>query len=186
MSLADASQFVNADMLRWRPFLSSRDPLLDRPNSVAHPVMSGQRFIRAFLSYEPPGSHLMTDGQLRTELQHENLSDLRSVLGDTFSPPTAPKSASQFLGDEAMLSRTSGRLIDLAREDVYKRQLRSDFQLQSQYKRSTNASQARIQSSDVPWGTDAQRSLEYPLGHLLSPRHLHGKTYPEKCLLPTQ
>jgi predicted O-methyltransferase YrrM len=116
MSLADASQFVNADMLRWRPFLSSRDPLLDRPNSVAHPVMSGQRFIRAFLSYEPPGSHLMTDGQLRTELQHENLSDLRSVLGDTFSPPTAPKSASQFLGDEAMLSRTSGRLIDLARD----------------------------------------------------------------------
>jgi hypothetical protein len=97
MGVADASRFVNADLLRWRPFLSTRDPLLDRdrPNSVAHPVMIGQRFIKAFLSSEPPGSHLLADGQLRMELRRENLSDLQSIFGDSFSPSTDPNVVEQ-------------------------------------------------------------------------------------------
>lgn len=75
-------RFVDSKLLRFRPILSARDPRLRNAEIVAHPVMSGARFIKAFIAHNPPGSHYMPDGRLRAELQNEEPDDLQAVLGD--------------------------------------------------------------------------------------------------------
>jgi hypothetical protein len=113
---ADASHFVDSALLRFRPFLSTRDPALGQPDLVAHPVMTGERFVKAFIAHEPPGSHLLSDGRLRRELRGEDLADLRSVLGDGF----APRTDSQWIGGSDPAAATSRadaiRGVDLARD----------------------------------------------------------------------
>ena len=75
-------RLIDTSLLAGRPFISIRDPRLSKAEFIAHPVMSGQRFIKALISEQPPGSHYMSDGRLRPELQHEILDDLRAVFGD--------------------------------------------------------------------------------------------------------
>jgi len=75
-------RLVDAKMLELRPFISARDPRLSKAEIVAHPVMSGQRFLKAFLTARPPESYYMTDGRLCAELQNEDFDDLQAVLGD--------------------------------------------------------------------------------------------------------
>lgn len=75
-------RFVESNLVRWRPYLSTRDPQLCKAEIVAHPVLSGERFIKAFINSEPPGSHVMSDGSLRSELQNEDADDLQAVFGD--------------------------------------------------------------------------------------------------------
>ena len=75
-------RLVDSHMLQFRPVINVRDPRLALSEIVAHPVMSGARFIKAFIAHNPPGSHHMTDGRLRAELQQERFDDLRAALGD--------------------------------------------------------------------------------------------------------
>jgi hypothetical protein len=53
MSVCELDRFVNTDLMRRAPVMSISDPLLSRPGIAAHPVMSGFRFVRAFISSEP-------------------------------------------------------------------------------------------------------------------------------------
>src|SRR5215472_1413651 len=50
MQFAPLGDFIDAGKLRYRPFLSVRDPGLSVPNSVAHPVLAGVRFIQATIA----------------------------------------------------------------------------------------------------------------------------------------
>jgi hypothetical protein len=75
-------RLVDSTLLRFRPCFSIRDPRLLKTESLAHPVMSGVRFIKAFIDHNPPGSYYMADGRLHPELQSEKLEDLQAVLGD--------------------------------------------------------------------------------------------------------
>jgi hypothetical protein len=55
MVMSDVGNFVDVDLLRARPVLNLLDPQLNKQGIVAHPVMSGARFIKAVLASEPTG-----------------------------------------------------------------------------------------------------------------------------------
>ncbi len=82
---------VENELLRFRPFLSARDERLQDGNFLAHPVLRGERFIRAFLSSEPYGFHVMTDGRFRPELQTETMADLKVVFGNQVQEQRDPE-----------------------------------------------------------------------------------------------
>ena len=75
-------RFVDSTLLRWRPYLSSRDPQLYKTDIVAHPVLSGERFIRAFIGSHPSATRHVADGLLSSELQNEEGDNLQAVFGD--------------------------------------------------------------------------------------------------------
>jgi hypothetical protein len=90
MQVASLDRFADTALLRFRPFLSLHDPRLRAAGRIAHPVLSGERFLRAFLADEPAGSHVMTSGQLRPELRFQDPAVLRAVIGDeAMAPDTA-------------------------------------------------------------------------------------------------
>lgn len=53
MASSELRNFVNVDLLRSRPILNLNDARLTKPGVVAHPVMAGRRFSRAYLATEP-------------------------------------------------------------------------------------------------------------------------------------
>jgi len=83
-------KLVDASLITLRPFLSTRDPRLSKAEIVAHPVMSGQRFIKAVIHENLPGSHYCPDGRLRPEFQNEDLKDLQAVFGDQIQNQRSP------------------------------------------------------------------------------------------------
>jgi hypothetical protein len=104
LKTAEVSEFTDASLLRFRPFLSVKDQRLKRGNLIAHPVVGGRRFVAAFASDGPPGSHVMTDGFPRRELEAEDLGDIRGVFGQDIVhyPGTAePATAAPGLTDVA-------------------------------------------------------------------------------------
>ena len=59
MSVSDLNRFVNSELIHCPTIMSLRDPRLSKAGIVAHPVMSGFRFVRAFMASEPiPRSEL--------------------------------------------------------------------------------------------------------------------------------
>ncbi len=84
LSMANLNRFVDTELLRYRPFMSLRDPGLAKPGLVAHPVFSGQRFIYAFVSGKSDGSYLGPDGKIWPELAREDPADLRAVMAEDY------------------------------------------------------------------------------------------------------
>jgi len=92
MLISDVARLVNADMLRSRPVLSIRDPLLHKRHIIAHPVLSGERFVQALLASEPTGdltaerlikafvSSEPTHGESRSELASEDLTAYQAAF----------------------------------------------------------------------------------------------------------
>jgi len=85
LRLRSLGALVAAELVRYRPFLSTRDEHLKKEGIIAHPVLSGRRFVEAFMSHEYPGARTMPIGPVRKELQTEDLADLRAVLGTQIS-----------------------------------------------------------------------------------------------------
>ena len=89
LGTATLDMFADVSLLRFRPFVSVRDPRLNQPGLVAHPVLSGKRYIAAALSRLPAGVQANHAGQLRPEFRYEKMED----LADVFSEPSAETAA---------------------------------------------------------------------------------------------
>jgi hypothetical protein len=81
LKVNELSRFINTDLLRFRPFISLKDPRLGNDKLCAHPVMGGTRFVKAFTEFS---GHLMSDGYLCPELEREDPEDIAAVLGTNY------------------------------------------------------------------------------------------------------
>ena len=76
LNVAEIARFVNAESLRSRPVLSLREVEALEPGSVAHPVISGAGFFRAFIESEPTGD--ISARRLIDALVASDLTDTKS------------------------------------------------------------------------------------------------------------
>ena len=81
MTFAPLSDFVDTQLLRFRPYLSTMDPQLNQPQSMAHPVLGGANYIRALTGSTPMDALVFPDGRLCHDLQHEDPAELEKEFG---------------------------------------------------------------------------------------------------------
>ena len=81
MIFAQLSDLVDTQLLRFRPYLSTLDPQLNRSQSMAHPVLGGANYIRALTASTPMDALVFPDGRLCHDLQHEDPAELEKEFG---------------------------------------------------------------------------------------------------------
>ncbi len=116
MRFAPLGDFVDVGSLRYRPFLSVRDPGLSVPNSVAHPLLGGVRFIQAIVANIPAAALFQADGCLAQELQREDPTDLQNEFDALIRERNRPEGPMFFLAPAEKRSRRDPNtmLADLA------------------------------------------------------------------------
>ncbi len=97
-NMEEFSQFADTSLLRFRPFLNISDERLGADRLLAHPVLGGSRYIKAFVASNG-GAFLMTDGFLCPQLEHESAADLAAALGTDASklPPRDQGASPEFV-----------------------------------------------------------------------------------------
>jgi hypothetical protein len=115
MSFAPLSNFVDTQLLRFRPYISILEPNLTRPQSISHPVLGGVDYIGAITASLPPDKIVLADGRLCAELQRGNPTELERELGARVQrDPQTHEFAVILLPSKKESLRGNDTLIDLA------------------------------------------------------------------------
>lgn len=125
MVISDLKDFVRTDLFRSLPPYNFDDAILCQSNIVAHPVLSGRRFVEAILSSDPTGDALRSEGLAKGDESVEFESEFIEVAfgGKPTLEPIEPHKLQHFRMDSSLDSGSAVENLAIVLEEPASRDL---------------------------------------------------------------